>query len=45
MKLLCAPAKAKFPGMEFDLRVDLFSNSGFKTRGLSDRRAHSPREA
>ena len=33
MKLLCAPAKAKFPGMEFDLRVDLFSNSGFKTRG------------
>jgi hypothetical protein len=33
MKLICAPAKEKYPGMEFDLRVDLFSKSGFKTRG------------
>jgi len=33
MKLLCAPAKTKFPGVEFDLRVDLFSNSGFNSRG------------
>ena len=33
MKLLCAPAKAKYPGIEFDLRVDLFTSSGFKSRG------------
>jgi hypothetical protein len=33
MKLLCAPAKGKFPGVEFDLRIDLFSKSGFKSRG------------
>lgn len=33
MKLLCAPAKEKYPRVEFDLRVDLFSKSGFKTRG------------
>lgn len=33
MKLLCAPAKRKYPGSEHDLRVDLFSKSGFKTRG------------
>lgn len=33
MKLLCAPAKARLPRVEFDLRVDLFSNSGFKSRG------------
>lgn len=33
MKLLCAPAKERYPGIDFDLRVDLFSNSGFKSRG------------
>lgn len=33
MKLLCAPANEKYPGVDFDLRVDLFSNSGFKSRG------------
>jgi hypothetical protein len=33
MKLLCAPAKAKYPGVDFDLRIDLFSRSGFKARG------------
>jgi hypothetical protein len=33
MKLLCAPAKEKYPGVVFDLRVDLFSKSGFKSRG------------
>lgn len=33
MKLLCAPAKEKYPGVGFDLRVDLFSKSGFKSRG------------
>jgi len=33
MKLLCAPAKENYPGRDFDLRVDLFSNSGFKSRG------------
>jgi len=33
MKLLCAPAREKYPGVNSDLRVDLFSRSGFKTRG------------
>lgn len=33
MKLLCAPAKAKYPSVDFDLRVDLFDKSGFKARG------------
>lgn len=33
MKLLCAPAKGKYPGVDSDLRVDLFSKSGFKARG------------
>jgi hypothetical protein len=33
MKLLCAPASKKYPGVTSDFRVDLFSNSGFKVRG------------
>jgi len=33
MKLLCTPASKKYPGVTSDLRVDLFSNSGFKVRG------------
>jgi len=33
MKLLCAPASRKYPSVSSDLRVDLFTNSGFKSRG------------
>jgi hypothetical protein len=33
MKLLCAPANAAYPGINPDLRVDLYSKSGFKSRG------------
>jgi hypothetical protein len=33
VKLLCAPATAAYPGVNPDLRVDLFSKSGFKSRG------------
>lgn len=33
MKLLCARAAKKYPGIASDLRVDLFFNSGFKIRG------------
>ncbi len=33
MNLLCAPASRVFPSLSFDLRVDLFSKSGFKSRG------------
>ena len=33
MKLLCAPADRTYPGLKPDLRVDLFSTSGFKSRG------------
>jgi hypothetical protein len=33
MKILCAPAKAAYPGADVDLRVDLLSHSGFKSRG------------
>ena len=33
MKLLCARAAKKYPGVESDLRVDLFFDSGFKIRG------------
>lgn len=33
MNVLCAPASQGFPGLSPDLRVDLFSRSGFKSRG------------
>lgn len=33
MKLLCAPAAQKYPEVTSDLRIDLFTNSGFKSRG------------
>jgi hypothetical protein len=33
MKLFCAPAKRKYASVVHDLRVDLFTKSGFKTRG------------
>jgi len=33
MKLLCTRAAKKYPGIESDLRLDLFFNSGFKARG------------
>jgi len=33
MNLLCAPGSRKYPSVPSDLRVDLFTNSGFKSRG------------
>ena len=35
MKILCAPSTKLYPGVPSDLRVDLFSSSGFKSRGYA----------